>query len=185
MKPTPEGITEYQPEWAEKFRTESEKIREVLGKRVEDIQHIGSTSIPGMLAKPLIDIAVLVDSIEDIPFFAEKLESIGYTYRSDMSSAKRIFLRKGDPLEYHLSITSPLYQWWDKQIAFRDYLRNHKEAVDEYNNLKLENLSVTPSEDLADLSWSVPYNSGKGEFVKKVLKLSGYSENKSDSRASS
>lgn len=178
MKSTHEGITEYQSEWAEKFNTESENIRAVLGEEMKDIQHIGSTSIPGTLAKPLIDIAVLVDSIENIPLFTKKLESVGYTYRPDMSSAKRIFLRKGNPLEYHLSITSPEYQYWDKQIAFRDHLRNHKEFVDEYNNLKLKNLSVTPSEDLADLSWSVPYNSGKGEFVEKILNLAGYSESK-------
>lgn len=183
MKSIPEGITEYQTEWPEKFRTESEKIKVSLGGLIKNIQHIGSTSIPGMHAKPLIDIAVLVDSIEDIPLFTKKLESIGYTYRPDMSSPKRIFLRKGIPLEYHLSITSPKYQYWGKQIAFRDYLRNHKEFVDEYNSLKLKNLSVTPSEDLADLSWSMPYNSGKGEFVEKILNLAGYFENKPNSRA--
>lgn len=165
------GIENYSSEWPKKYELEAEKIRAVLGDDAEDIQHIGSTSIPSVIAKPLIDIGVLVDSIDDIDSFVKKLEPLGYLYKSDMSSVERIFLRKGDPVEYHLSIACPKHTFWKRQINFRDYLRNHPELVEEYNQLKLKNVEITPEEDFSDLSRSKVYNQGKGEFVAKVLKL--------------
>ena len=91
------GIENYSSEWPKKYELEAEKIKAVLGDDVKDIQHIGSTSIPGAVAKPLIDIGVLVDLIDDIDSFVKKLEPLGYSYKPDMSSVERIFLRKGDP----------------------------------------------------------------------------------------
>jgi len=167
--------------WTEKFRIESEKIKLLLGESVIDIQHIGSTSISGMVAKPLIDIAVLVDSIDDILFFTEKLKSLEYAYKPDMSSVERIFLRKGSPVEYHLSIACLKHTFWNRQIMFRDFLRKHPELVEEYNNLKLKNIEVTPKEDFCDLSKSKIYNQGKGEFVAKVLKLANLKVDQSTS----
>lgn len=163
-------LQKYSEEWVEKFRAEAEKIKSVLGD-IKDIQHIGSTSIPGMFAKPIIDIGVLVDSIEDTTFFTRKLENIGYSYKPDMSSVERIFLRKGDPVEYHLSIACPTHTFWERQILFRDYLIKHPEFIEEYNNLKLNNIEITPGEDFDDLSRSKIYNKGKGDFVAKILKL--------------
>lgn len=164
-------IEKYSKDWVEKFKAEAQKIKLALDNRIKDIQHIGSTSIPGIVGKPLIDIGVLVDSIDDISFFVEKVKSLGYVYKPDMSSPERIFLRKGDPVEYHLSIACPRHTFWDRQILFRDYLIKHPELVDEYNNLKLTNIEITPEEDFDDLSRSRIYNQGKGDFVTKVLKL--------------
>ncbi|MEI6304750.1 MAG: GrpB family protein [Candidatus Taylorbacteria bacterium] len=165
------GIEKYSSDWSKKYKLESEKIRAVLGDVVKDIQHIGSTSIPRMFAKPLIDIGVLVNIIDDIDFFVQKLENLEYSYKPDMSSAERIFFRKGDPVEYHLSIACPRHTFWKRQIDFRDYLREHPEFVEEYNALKLKNLKITPEEDLSDLSRSKIYNQGKEDFVNRVLKL--------------
>ena len=165
------GIEHYSPEWPKKYKIESEKITAVLGGEVKDIQHIGSTSIPGMTAKPLIDIGVLVDSIDDRDSFIKQLGPLGYSYKSDMSSVERIFFRKGDPVEYHLSITSQKYTFWKRQIAFRDFLRNHLEYVEEYNDLKRRNIESTPDEDFSDLSKSKAYNQGKEDFVAKILRL--------------
>lgn len=164
-------LLKYQNSWIKKFQLEMTEIREVLGGLVKDIQHIGSTSIPGMTAKPIIDIAVLVDSVEDISYFIERLSTIGYLYFLDMSSVERIFLRKGDPIEYHLSISCSKYEFWDRNIMFRDCLRNHPELIEEYIQLKLDNIALTPEIDFKDLSKSQIYNNGKGEFVKKVLDL--------------
>ena len=164
-------LQEYQKEWNDRFALESIEIRDILGSSVKDIQHIGSTSIPKMIAKPIIDIAVLVESISDIPFFVEKLESLGYSYKPDMSSVERIFLRKGNPVGYHLSIACPLHTFWVRNITFRDYLRKHPELIEEYKKLKVENIKITPKEDFNDLSRSKIYNKGKGDFVQKVLDL--------------
>lgn len=165
------GIENYSSEWPKKYELEAEKIRAILGDDVKDIQHIGSTSIPGIIAKPLIDIGVLVDSIDNIDSFVKNLEPLGYSYKPEMSSVERIFLRKGDPVEYHLSIACPKYTFWNRQMNFRDYLRNHPELVEEYNQLKLKNIETTPNEDFSDLSRSKVYNQGKREFVEKILKL--------------
>ncbi|MDD3778340.1 MAG: GrpB family protein [Patescibacteria group bacterium] len=164
-------LLKYQNSWVEKFQLEEKKIKEVLNNSIKEIQHIGSTSIPGMIAKPIIDIGVLVDSIEDISFFVEKLSIVGYLYFPAMSSVERIFLRKGNPTEYHLSIACPKHGFWDRNIMFRDCLRNHPELIEEYTQLKLNNISITPEIDFRDLSKSQTYNNGKGEFVKKVLDL--------------
>lgn len=165
------GIESYSSEWAKKYEIEAEKIKIALGNEIKDIQHIGSTSIPGMIAKPLIDIGILVVSIDDIDSFTKKLEPLGYVYKPDMSSPERIFLRKGNPVEFHLSIACPKHTFWNRQIVFRDYLRSHPEYIEAYNQLKLHNLKLTPEEDFADLSKSKTYNQGKGDFVEKVLKL--------------
>lgn len=159
-------------------RSRLDKI--ILGEKAEDIQHIGSTSIPGMVAKPIIDIAVLADSIDNVDFFTSRLEKLGYLNKNpEASSVERIFLRKGNPVEYHLSITSPKYTFWNRQIIFRDYLKKHPEYVNEYNSLKLKNIKLTPKEDLADLSFSETYNQGKTELVAKILKLAGWTNSSS------
>lgn len=164
-------LQQYQESWGNKFQLEEEQIRKVLDGLVIDVQHIGSTSIPGMIAKPIIDIGVLVDSIEDISFFVDKLTALGYTYFPEMSSVERIFLRKGNPVEYHLSVACPKHTFWERNIVFRDYLRSHFSLVEEYNKLKLDNITVTTEADYKDLSKSKIYNAGKSEFVKKVLDL--------------
>lgn len=165
------GVENYSSKWLEKYELEAEKIRSVLGGEIQDIQHIGSTAIPGMIAKPIIDIGVLMDSIDAIDGFVKELESLGYSYKPDMSSNERIFFRKGNPIEYHLSIACPKHTFWKRQIDFRDYLRKHPDLIEEYNQLKLKNSEITPPEDFSDLSLSSVYNQGKGEFVEKVLKL--------------
>lgn len=165
------GIENYSPEWPKKYELEAEKIKAVFGDEVKDIQHIGSTAIPGVIAKPLIDMGVLVNSIDDVVALVKKLEPLGYSYNPDMSSVERIFLRKGNPVEYHLSIACPKHTFWKRQIIFRDYLRNHPEFTEEYNQLKSKNIEITPVEDFSDLSRSKVYNQGKGEFVEKILKL--------------
>ncbi len=147
-------LQQYSENWPEKFKLEAEKIKAILGDTVKDIQHIGSTSIPGTVAKPIIDIGILVDSINDISYFIDKVKSLEYVYKPDMSSVERIFLRKGDPVEYHLSITCPKHTFWERQILFRDYLRKHPDIVEDYNFLKLKNIKVIPKEDFIDLSRS-------------------------------
>lgn len=166
-----EKFVKYDPIWPHKFKLEAEKISEVLDNQIKNIQHIGSTSIPGLSAKPIIDMGVLVDSILDINFFVTKLSSIGYEYKPDMSSVERIFFRKGHPVQYHLSIACPQHLFWNRNIIFRDYLRTHTDLAQEYEELKMKNLQETPESDFSDLSRSKTYNQGKGDFVSKILYL--------------
>lgn len=107
-------LQSYATEWPEKYNKEAISIKQILGDLVIDIEHIGSTSIVGLSAKPIIDIAVLINSISDINIFTEKLRKIGYIYNPEMSSVERIFLRKGNPIEYHLSISESKYTYWTR-----------------------------------------------------------------------
>ena len=164
-------LEEYSLKWVEKYNKEEEIIKNALGSEILDIQHIGSTSIPGLSAKPIIDMAILVSSIENIPHFTDLLEKIGYKYKPELSSVERIFLRKGDPVEYHLSISCPLHTYWERQILFRDYLKTHKEFMKEYEDLKKEAIKEVSGDDLKDLSLSKIYSAKKGPFIEKILKL--------------
>ncbi len=164
-------FSKYDAGWKIKFEAEKARIFDIFKDQFVKIEHIGSTAIPGLSAKPIIDIAVLIGSIADRDEIAKKLNVLGYEYKPTMSSGERIFLRKGDPVEYHLSIACPDHTFWSRNILFRDCLIKHPEFIKEYENLKLENLKKVNDKDLEDLSLSETYNQGKGEFVKKVLDL--------------
>lgn len=164
-------FSNYDKSWKNRFEEEKNKLVEVFKNQFVKVEHIGSTSIPGLAAKPIIDIGVLIESIHDKEGIISVLKPLGYEYKPNMSSGERLFLRKGDPVEYHLSVACPMHSFWSRNILFRDYLIKHPEFVKEYENLKLENLKVTPENDFGDLSLSEVYNQGKGEFVKKVLDL--------------
>ena len=164
-------FSNYDESWKNRFEEEKIKLTEVFKDQFVRVEHIGSTSIPGLAAKPIIDIGVLIESIDDKEGITSALKSLGYEYKPNMSSGERLFLRKGDPVEYHLSIACPKHSFWSRNILFRDYLIKYPEFIKEYENLKLENLQVTPENDFEDLSLSEVYNQGKGEFVKKILDL--------------
>lgn len=131
-------FTNYQESWVKKFEEEKKKLQDVFGNIALEIEHIGSTSIPGLSAKPIIDMAVLVESIEDIDKIVSILSPLGYRYEPEISSVERIFFRKGNPVECHLSVACPAHTFWSRQILFRDSLRNHPELVAEYEELKRE-----------------------------------------------
>ncbi len=161
----------YSSEWPEKFNKEAKLIKQTLDNLITDIEHIGSTSIPDLSSKPIIDIAILTESISDIDIFITALEKIGYNYKPGMSSVERIFLRKGEPVEYHLSITESRYSYWNRQILFRDYLRDHKESREEYQKIKEDSIKNLSEDELKDISKSSKYSSDKGPFIQKILKL--------------
>jgi GrpB-like predicted nucleotidyltransferase (UPF0157 family) len=153
----------YQASWKEKFQTEKEKLQNIFGDKALKIEHIGSTSIEGLLAKPIIDIAVMVKNHEEADEFTESLSKIGYKF--DSMSTERHYYTKGSPDEFHLSIAYiDRGGFWERQILFRDYLRSHSEARDEYAEIKVAML-------LKDPTGSDEYIAGKSEFVQKILKL--------------
>lgn len=159
----------YQSDWPKRFQNEKEILRTLFGSMALKIEHIGSTSIEGLLSKPIIDIAVLIKNKEDGDKFIEPLSHLGYWYNKVNSSNdnERYFFRKGEPTEFHLSIAyADRGSFWERQILFRDYLRNHLEARDEYARLK-ENLLKN------DPTGIETYIAGKSEFVNKILQLAG------------
>lgn len=141
-------LNEYTSSWSDEFNREKMFLLRALGDTVLDIQHVGSTSIPGLSAKPIIDIVVGVGDINifDIQNIS-KLENAEYTYRGDAGVPGRIFFRKGKPrAKFHLSIATLNGDYWSKQIVFRDYLRNHPQDVNEYEELKVKLAQQYPND---------------------------------------
>jgi len=155
----------YQPSWADKFEAEKIKLKEIFSNKAIASEHIGSTSIPGLSAKPIIDIAVLIEKRDDGDNFIETVSRLGYQYDKLNSSGERHFFRKGNPTEFHLSIA---YQdkgsFWERQILFRDYLRSYPDSRGEYQSLKESLLKDNPT-------GKGSYLSGKSDFVSRVLAL--------------
>lgn len=155
----------YQDSWREKFDQEKSKLTEVFGTKAVAIEHIGSTSIPGLSAKPIVDIAVLIEKTEEGGEFVELLKELGYWHDEPSSSGERRFFRKGDPTEFHLSIAyKDKGGFWERQILFRNYLRKHDDLRDEYAQLKGSLLQNDPT-------GKDSYIAGKSDFVNKVLDL--------------
>ncbi len=158
-------LVPYSDQWPRMYQEEEEKIKKVIGEKIMDIQHIGSTSIPKTLSKPIIDTSVLIDSFKNVDSLIKPLESLGYRYEPTMSSVERHFFKKGSPTQYHLSIGyTDRGGYWKRQILFRDYLRKHEEVRGEYEQFKL---SILREDATIDKS----YTSNKNEFVDKIVEL--------------
>lgn len=155
----------YSDAYPKMYKDEAGIIQQIIGAHIIDIQHIGSTSIPNTLSKPIIDIAVLINSFQEADALITPLESLGYRYEPTMSSPERHFFKKSHPTQYHLSIA---YKnrggYWKRQILFRDYLRTHDDARKEYGQFKLNLLREDATIDKS-------YKSNKNEFVDRILNL--------------
>jgi len=158
-------VIPYDPKWAELFKLEKEKIKSIFGNEAMAIEHIGSTAVSELAAKPVIDIAVLVASHKSVDKYIKPLSELGYKYDQPASSSERHFLRKYETVKYHLSIA---YQnrgsFWRRQILFRNYLREHEDARNEYQDLKLKLIKE-------DATGRHSYIQGKNEFIQRILKL--------------
>ncbi|HBE76472.1 MAG TPA: hypothetical protein DDW65_01630 [Firmicutes bacterium] len=133
-------IVLYDELWKKAYQDEEKLLWPVIGEFVIDIQHIGSTSIPGLASKPIIDIAAFVTSLNIGEACIKPLEKIGYEYRYDAGVPGRHFFAKGsrENRTHFLHIEELHGELWKNHILFRDYLREHREAVIEYAELKIE-----------------------------------------------
>lgn len=159
-------IVPHHAEWKTAFQREAILLRSVFADAILNIEHIGSTAIEGMAAKPIIDLMCVVSSLEEAKSFRTRLETLGYEYRPDESVPDRIFFAKGPRSNrtHHLSLTEPDSTFYKEKLLFRDYLRTHTEAAEKYCRLK---------EELADkyADNRGAYTEGKSDFVKQILSL--------------
>ncbi|MFS1514451.1 GrpB family protein [Chengkuizengella sp. SCS-71B] len=166
-------VVPYQDEWVNKFQEEALKIKEIFGDQLVEIHHIGSTSVPGLKAKPIIDIIPVVKNIKEIDLFNEKMEAIGYEARGEFGIPGRRYFPKGGEKHrsHHVHVFQKGDQHIERHLAFRDYLIAHPEVAKEYEVLK---------EELANKFSNNPerYSDGKETFIKETEKkaLKFYSE---------
>lgn len=159
-------LRKHHREWVDAFELERSNLKNLFGNTAIDIQHIGSTSIPGLVAKPIIDILMTVKSLSVVENIRPTLENVGYEYRGNGSDDRQILFAKGpEELRTHyLHITEHGSPVWNNDIAFRDYLRTHPETVSAYEKLK-KKLATQYADKRGD------YTAGKAEFIQSILKV--------------
>jgi GrpB-like predicted nucleotidyltransferase (UPF0157 family) len=152
-------IVEYDDAWPTRFAAEADQIRAALGKELRAIEHVGSTSVPGLAAKPIVDIVV---SVEDFDTFdVGVLEELGYRYapeHEDELPERRHFSKLG----FHVHVYEQEHEQLMDYLRFRDYLRTHTEDRDAYAELKLR---------LARELDRASYQDAKSRFVARLVEM--------------
>ncbi len=157
-------IVPYEETWPALFCQEAERLRFELGRAIGAIEHVGSTAVPGLSAKPIIDMMAAVVSLPAARELIPPLEQIGYEHRPDDTVPGRLFFAYGphSSRSYHLSLTEPDSSFWREHICFRDYLRNHPSEAADYAQLK-QRLAVRFADDRNG------YTAAKTEFITRIL----------------
>ena len=160
---TPIIIEEYDPQWPQRFDAIRSRIAPVLGTFAAAIEHVGSTAVPGLAAKPIIDIDVLLKSTEDLLEVIAKLKAVGYEHEGTLGVPGRdAFKAPAHDIHHHLYICSNPGTEFFRHIAFRDYLRAHPEDAEDYTRLK-RSLAGKFSIDRE------AYTQAKTDFIEQVL----------------
>ncbi|MBS4196722.1 GrpB family protein [Bacillus sp. FJAT-49870] len=154
-------VVDYDENWPKLFKKEAGKIREVLKYELVDIYHIGSTAVPNLMAKPIIDMMPIVKNIEVVDQFNSKMREIGYEPLGEFGMKGRRYFRKGGENRTH---QVHIFQWNNtlevkRHLAVRDYLRSHIHEATAYGKLK-EQLAKEFPKDIEG------YSIGKEEFVR-------------------
>lgn len=131
-------LVRYNPKWRHNFEGEEKKLRKVFDWDALEIQHVGSTAIPGILAKPIIDIALIVSSLWKARRYVRKLKEMGYEIKKNDTRKERLFFTKGPKRKrtHYLHISEINSGYTEDMILFRDYLRKHKNVTKNYSELK-------------------------------------------------
>lgn len=149
------------------FEQEKKRLQAALGSNVIAIEHIGSTAVPGLAAKPIIDLLVGVRSLAEARSSCrERLEALGYAYIAEYESwlPGELLFRKGvpGPWTHHAHLLEPSGPRWDEYVQLRDYLRRHPEIAAAYAELK-KALALVFGDDIAR------YRDAKRPFVQAVI----------------
>ncbi|MFK7863574.1 MAG: GrpB family protein [Pseudohongiellaceae bacterium] len=161
-------LCSYTARWVNEFQRVAAELRESCGDHFSSIQHVGSTSVPGLDAKPIIDILIEVRSLKASLCLVPTMERLGFVYRPDDELPDRhYFPRSISGLRcHHVSFAEKTSRHFKNTIAFRDALRNDERLMHEYAALKLK-LAATVGEQRMD------YLNGKTGFILSVLKELG------------
>lgn len=163
-------VSPYDPTWPQLFEIEAKLIKEALGQNCLHIHHIGSTAVPGLTAKPKIDILVVVK----IPSAArEQLKKIGIQYRGEDNIPLQYAFSKRGKVDLNLHVYEESHPEIELNLLFRDYLRTHSTVRDEYALLKQELLS-DQSSLIKHPSGFTHYTLRKGNFIRNILKKAGF-----------
>ncbi len=164
LRPGQVRLVPYDPAWPAAYEREAARLRQALGEHVLAVAHIGSTAVPGMPAKPLLDIMAAIPALDTVAELAPLLAALGYVFHPRDSIPDRHFFIAGDGdlRRVNLSLVEPDSAFWRNHLAFRDALRTQPETAANYARLKAELAALFPDNRLA-------YTDAKGAFVTRVL----------------
>lgn len=159
-------VVEHDPGWAALFARECIALKRTLGSLASDVQQVGSTAVPGLPAKPIIDIAVAVRALDVIPDIIRNLTAIGYRYRGDGGKdGGHLFVREPLPdiRTVHTHVVEKSDPQWTEYLLFRDILLKDPDLRKKYADLKTALAAQFPNDRKA-------YTDGKADFIQGVLK---------------
>jgi GrpB-like predicted nucleotidyltransferase (UPF0157 family) len=160
-------VVPYDSTWPSLFAAEAERLRQcfAVAELPLIIEHTGSTAVPGLAAKPVLDILAGYQKGASVPAYIEVLTDAGYVHRGEQEIRGREFFRRGNPRAYHLHLTAIDSPFWRNHLTFRDRLRADNTLRDAYSALKRDLAARFPRDREA-------YIAAKESFVTKVLGLS-------------
>jgi GrpB-like predicted nucleotidyltransferase (UPF0157 family) len=162
-------VVAHRHEWHTLFEREKRALMELVGHLAADVQRVGSTAVPGIEAKPIIDIALAVTSAEDVPRLRRPVEELGYIYRGDAGSdGGHLFVKESAPevRTHHLHVVGVDDPQWREWLLFRDELRADEALRTRYSDLK-KGLQERFTDDRKG------YTEAKNAFVDSVLRPRG------------
>ncbi|ABS23030.1 GrpB family protein [Bacillus cytotoxicus] len=157
-------VVPYENHWGEKFQAEAKRLKEAMPERVK-IHHIGSTSVPGLAAKPIVDMIMEVENIERVDEWNKLFEKLGYIVKGENGISGRRFFMHGteEKRSYHLHVFERGNPEIIRHLAFRDYMIAHCEEAEAYATLKNE-LATKYTYD------GGKYTEGKTKFIRNIDK---------------
>lgn len=171
MKPhnAPITLKDYDPHWPVLFEREAKRIRSILGKKALQVEHVGSTSVPGLCAKPIIDMLLVVTDSGDEASYVPDLEEAGYTLRIREPEWFEHRLFKGPDTDINLHVFSRNVSEVDTMLRFRNWLRTNKADRDNYANAK---------RNLAQREWRhvQHYADAKSTIVQEIMERANAGE---------
>ena len=155
-------LSPYRDEWPVLYESEQSIVESAIGDHIVDIQHVGSTAIVGIPAKPILDIAIAVEDFEKARECIAPLAALDYAFKGENGIPRRHYFTKGEPCTHHIHMVEETSDEWAKLILFRDYLRLDQRIADEYARLKAALLDRLTGDRKA-------YQAAKTAFIKEVL----------------
>lgn len=148
--------------WAAAFERERAEIAAALGEHALGIEHVGSTSIPNVPAKPILDILVGIQDFDEVRACVALMTRLGYAYRGENGIPRRHYFVKGDPRTHHVHMVEVQSKTWKGTLRFRDLLRTQPHVASEYARAK-ERLARTYADDREG------YQREKDKVVESIL----------------
>lgn len=164
-------LVPYAEAWKELFEEEKRRLKKAVGRHVISIEHVGSTSIPGLISKPILDIGIAVDDFEAARVTISPIEELGYQFRGEYGIPRRHYFVKGHARTHHIHVLETTSRDWKTLILFRDYLKQHPEAKEAYQNLKQKLAARFPLDRSS-------YQDGKAALIQQTLEKARSEEGK-------